>query len=51
LGTVFIDLIMSPLVLCSTLAAIVMTPMLTTQLIGKAIPVDGMALFVSTLQV
>jgi Sodium Bile acid symporter family len=35
----------------STLAAVVMTPLLTTKLIGTMVPVDGMALFVSTLQV
>ena len=35
----------------STLAAVVMTPLLTTQLIGTMVPVNGMALFVSTLQV
>jgi hypothetical protein len=28
-----------------------MTPVLTTQLIGSMVPVDGMALFKSTLQV
>lgn len=37
--------------LCSTLAAVVMTPLLTTQLIGTVVPVDGWALFKSTLQV
>ncbi len=35
----------------STLAAIVMTPLLTTWLVGTLVPVDPRALFMSTLQV
>ena len=35
----------------STLAAIVMTPLLTTWLAGTLVPVDPRALFMSTLQV
>jgi BASS family bile acid:Na+ symporter len=35
----------------STLAAVIMTPLLTTRLIGTLVPVDGVALFLSTLQV
>ena len=34
----------------STLAAIVMTPLLTTWLAGTIVPVDPKALFMSTLQ-
>ncbi len=35
----------------STLAAIVMTPLLTTWLAGTLVPVDPRALFASTMQV
>ena len=35
----------------STFAAVIMTPLLTTKLIGTLVPVNGMALFASTLQV
>ena len=35
----------------STFAAVVMTPLLTKTLVGAMVPVDGKALFVSTLQV
>lgn len=35
----------------STLAAVVMTPVLTKTLVGAMVPVDAQALFVSTLQV
>ena len=35
----------------STLAAIVMTPLITTWLAGTLVPVDPKALFMSTLQV
>jgi BASS family bile acid:Na+ symporter len=36
---------------CSTLAAVVMTPLLTQWLAGAYVPVDGWGLFLSTLQV
>eukprot|EP00891_Asterochloris_glomerata_P006302 jgi/Astpho2/6302/e_gw1.00089.16.1_t len=35
----------------STLAAVVMTPLLTQLLVGALVPVDGRGLFISTLQV
>ena len=36
---------------CSTLAAMVMTPLLTTSLVGTRVPVDAWGLFQSTVQV
>ncbi|MCX7886051.1 MAG: bile acid:sodium symporter family protein [Verrucomicrobiae bacterium] len=36
---------------CSTLAAVLMTPLLTKWLAGSYVPVDAWALFISTLQV
>ncbi len=36
---------------CSTLAAMVMTPFLTTLLVGERVPVDALGLFKSTVQV
>lgn len=36
---------------CSTLAAVVMTPLLTKWLAGQYVPVDAWALFLSTLQI
>jgi BASS family bile acid:Na+ symporter len=36
---------------CSTIAAVVMTPMLTKWLAGQYVPVDALGLFVSTLQI
>lgn len=36
---------------CSTLAAMVMTPLLTTLLVGARVPVDALGLFKSTVQV
>lgn len=36
---------------CSTLAAMVMTPLLTTTLVGTRVPVDALGLFLSTVQV
>jgi len=35
----------------STLAAMIMTPLLTTMLVGERVPVDALALFKSTVQV
>lgn len=35
----------------STLAAVVMTPLLTKALVGALVPVDAKALFMSTIQV
>lgn len=35
----------------STLAAVVMTPLLTKALVGALVPVDAKALFMSTVQV
>lgn len=35
----------------STLAAMIMTPLLTTMLVGERVPVDALALFQSTVQV
>lgn len=35
----------------STLAAVVMTPILTSLLVGALVPVDGLGLLLSTLQV
>jgi bile acid:Na+ symporter, BASS family len=37
--------------MCSTLGAIVMTPLLTKWLAGKYVPVDALGLFLSTLQI
>ncbi|MFO1476097.1 MAG: bile acid:sodium symporter family protein [Verrucomicrobiota bacterium] len=37
--------------LCSTLGAVVMTPLLTQWLAGKYVPVDAMGLFLSTLKI
>ncbi|HYB98626.1 MAG TPA: bile acid:sodium symporter family protein [Candidatus Limnocylindrales bacterium] len=37
--------------MCSTIAAVVMTPLLTKALAGTLVPVDAWGLFVSTLQV
>jgi bile acid:Na+ symporter, BASS family len=37
--------------MCSTLGAIVMTPLLTKWLAGQYVPVDALGLFVSTLQI
>jgi bile acid:Na+ symporter, BASS family len=36
---------------CSTLAAMVMTPLLTAMLVGERVPVDAWGLFMSTVQV
>ena len=36
---------------CSTLAAMLMTPLLTTTLVGTKVPVDALGLFMSTVQV
>jgi BASS family bile acid:Na+ symporter len=36
---------------CSTIAAVVMTPMLTKWLAGQYVPVDALGLFLSTLQI
>ena len=36
---------------CSTLAAMVMTPLLTAMLVGERVPVDALGLFKSTVQV
>lgn len=37
--------------MCSTLAAVVMTPLLTKWLAGRYVPVDALGLFLSTLQI
>jgi BASS family bile acid:Na+ symporter len=39
------------LTMCSTLGAVVLTPLLTKLLAGRLVPVDGWGLFLSTLQV
>lgn len=36
---------------CSTLAAMIMTPLLTAMLVGERVPVDALGLFKSTVQV
>ncbi len=36
---------------CSTLAAIIMTPLLTAMLVGERVPVDALGLFMNTVQV
>ena len=37
--------------MCSTLAAVVLTPVLTSTYVGTVVPVDGFGLFLSTVQV
>ncbi|HAC78909.1 MAG: bile acid:sodium symporter family protein [Candidatus Binatia bacterium] len=37
--------------MCSTLAAVILTPVLTSGYVGTMVPVDGFGLFVSTVQV
>jgi len=37
--------------MCSTMAAVVMTPLLTKWLAGRYVPVDALGLFLSTLQI
>jgi BASS family bile acid:Na+ symporter len=47
-GNVALSVLMT---MCSTFAAIIMTPLLTKWLAGKFVPVDAVALLISTVQV